>query len=271
MLIFGLMFSVSGCSDQSINNQISVEMPGWIDSLPENEAGQIVRKAVDWAGGWETWMTKENLSYLKSTDYVDTNGLVTRSLQQRHHYILGPEPKFNISWEEDGDQFRIVYDGQQAGKFKNGEAMTDQSSINQAWNSSFGSHYVMCMPFKLADPGTELQYEGIINLPDSSAVHSIKVTYKEGAGSAAGMHTWWYYFDTETYRPVANFLDYGDGYSYTVYESFVSVDGIQMNAVRSSFRAGPELQSIKLSTRYRNSEVEFNVEIPKFLFDFPTR
>jgi len=238
-----------------------------LERLPENEAGRTVKKAIAEAGGWEKWAAKKTFSYVKTMEYFDSTGVRERQLQQLHQYQLQPQFKARINWEEGGDQFVIINDGQQAWKYKNGVEMTDQASRNQAWNSSFGSHYVVSMPFKLTDPGVILTDEGLDTLPGKKAVLALKVAYEKGVGSAGGIHVWRYYFDKETYRLAANFLDYGEGYSFTTYETFKTVDGILVAEERHGYTVNAQKEVGRLRSIYRNEEMQFDVPLADSLFE----
>lgn len=252
----------SASDKESIHYEVSP-----LERLPDQEAGNVVKKAIEEAGGWEKWADKKTLSYTKVIQYFDSMGAMEREIRQLHQYRLHPHLKIKISWEEDGNDYTIINNGQQAWKLKNGQQLTEQSDINHAWNSSFGSHYVMCMPFKLTDPGTVLTYEGLDTLANGQVVHSIKTTYKEGAGSAAGIHTWWYYFDKDDYGLAANFLDYGDGFSYTQYEAFAEIEGIKLNKERKSYSTSADRDLEYVKTVYKNENIQFDVELDNVRFE----
>lgn len=236
-------------------------------NLPNSEAGAIVKKAIDFSGGWKSWSDKRTLTYTKKMQFFDALGNQPREASQLHQYQLRPRFKASITWEENGTVHQIINNGNQAWKFENGKLMTDKEDVNSAWNSSFGSHYVICIPFKLADPGTILTYAGIDTLANKQIVHSIKVVYEKGAGSAGGMHTWWYYFDKDTFKPEANFLDYGDGQSYTQYDSFTEVDGVKINHVRKSYKTNANRDLLYVSTIYTNENIRFNEDFDEGLFE----
>lgn len=237
------------------------------NNLPKNEAGDIIRKSIENAGGWENWTSKKGLQYVKITNYLDSTGAVYRTVRQLHEYNLFPSFKARISWNENGKNFMILNNGHQAWKLEDGKVMTDEASKNSAWNSAFGSHYVMCMPFKLPDPGSQYSLEGKTTLPNGKEVDAIKVSYQEGAGSSAKYHTWWYYFDPGTYQLAANFLDFGKGYDYTEYTAFTEVDGIKLNQQRRSFASDSLRQKIRLSTTYVNEEIKFTTAFPDNYFE----
>lgn len=235
--------------------------------LPDNRAGEIIKKAIEGAGGWEAWTSKKALSYIKIITFYDSTGAVSRVSRQLHEYNLFPSFQARISYEENGKQYIIINNGEQSWKLANGNVMTDEASKNSSWNSSYGSHYVMCMPFKLPDPGSHYEFEGITTLPNGKEVNSIKVTYQKGAGSSALYHTWWYFFDPTTNELAANFLDFTNGYDYTEYTAFVTVDGIKLNQQRKSYKADANRNIIYLSSSYVNEEVQFKDSFPSDYFE----
>ncbi len=263
-------FLVMGCKnsekEEKIEEQVAKES-SQLDNLPKNEAGNIVKESIEHAGGWENWNNKKTLTYTKIIQVVNEKGEVERDIEQLHKYKLKPELKVKITWEENGDKYAIINNSKQAKKYKNGIALEDEESMNSAWNSSFGSQYVMCMPFKLTDPGTVLKYEGIDTLKNGKLVHAVKTTYEEGAGSAAGKHTWTYYFDKDNYELVGNFLDYGDGYSYIQNEKIEEKDGIRVNTARKSFKANSINDITQLTTNYRNEDIQFDLKMDDAMFE----
>ncbi len=144
--------------------------------------------------------------------------------------------------------------------------MTDNKSKNEAWNSSFGSNYVIAMPFKLTDPGTILTYDGIDSTTLDRPVHALKVEYEPGAGSTGGMHTWWYYFDLETYDLAGNFLDYGTGHSLTTYETFANVGDIRLHLKRFSYTSNDDKEKVRLKTIYENEDMGFDNQLNPSIF-----
>ena len=236
------------------------------EALPNNKAGEIIRLAIDRAGGWESWKNKENFSFFKKITHLDSTGAVERSVRQHHTYNLKGGFKARMEWKADDDTYLIVNNGEQAKKYENGEELTDHRSKNEAWNSSFGSHYVIGMPYKLTDPGVTLTYEGIDTVVLERPVHSVKVEYAEGAGSTGGMHQWWYYFETDTYDLAGNYLDYGEGHSFTSYEVFETVKGHRIHNKRYSYLSNESRERVMLRTIYENEEMDFDQSLDKNAF-----
>lgn len=235
--------------------------------LPNNQAGEVVKKAIAYVGGWDKWAVKKNFSFYKNITQLDSTGQEIRTTRQLQQYRLQPSFAARMTWERDGKKYVIVNNGQQAWKYEDGKELTDDKSKNEAWNSSFGSNYVISMPFKLTDPGVIMSYDGLDTLEGNKVVHAVKVEYEKGAGSSGGYHTWWYYFDKDTYDLVANFLDYGNGYSYTSYKTFTNIGGIRMHELRHSHAANAQKEVGRIKTIYANEEMQFDVPFADDLFD----
>jgi hypothetical protein len=231
-----------------------------------SEAEQLVNNAINHSGGMKTWNSKKSLSYVKNIHSYDSVGNLIRTIAQLHRYQLKPSFKANMTWEQDGNKHKIVNNGKQSWRLLNGKIQEDKVSINSAWNSSFGSHYMVSMPFKLKDPGTIFSYEGIDTLSNGRIVHKLMVTYKKGAGSSGGMHRWSYFLNMENHQFVANFLDHGKGYSYTDYETFIQIDSILVTKERNLYASNKNMELTYLKTQYSNSDIQFDVELPEELF-----
>lgn len=235
-------------------------------NLELNPAEKLVNDAIIHAGGMDNWATKKTLSYTKTIQSYDSTGTLLRTVAQAHKYQLRPTFKANMRWKQNGSQYEIINNGKQAWKLIDGAVQKDEASVNNAWNSSFGSHYMVSMPFKLKDPGTLLEYMGIYTLSNKKVVHKLKVTYEKGAGSSGGMHTWHYFLNTENFLFEASFLNHGKGYSYTDYDTFSEVDGLTLTKERESYVANEKKKPIRLKSVYSNSNIRFNEEFSEDLF-----
>ncbi|MGB5371592.1 MAG: hypothetical protein WBN18_14290 [Flavobacteriaceae bacterium] len=183
-LILLVVLLSMGCKDDAKNNRSNQQKEPIHQDL--NEAEKLVDKAIEHSGGMSNWTAKQTLSYIKNIKSYDSTGTLLRTEAQVHRYQLKPSFNANISWEREGNKHEIVNNGKQAWKLVNGEIQDDKASVNSAWNSSFGSQYMVSMPFKLKAPGTILNYEGIDTLSNNRIVHKLKVTYEKGAGSSGG-------------------------------------------------------------------------------------
>ena len=237
------------------------------NQLPNDDAGKIIRDAIQYAGGWDKWLSKKGLTFFKTVNYYDSLGKMTKSSRSLQEINLFTSFKSKASWAENGKQIVVLNNGQQAWRIEDGQIMTDEKSKNSAWNSSFGTHYVTCMPFKLADPGAHFSSEGLIKLPNGKEALSINVTYEDWAGSSGRFHKWKYFFDPKTHQLVAYFLNHGKGYSFTEYVSDTLVEGIRYAVGRNSYDTDATLSFIKLKEAYRNDSMRLVDVFPDAKFE----
>ncbi len=255
------MVTLIACNNSAVEKVVNP-----MDRLADDKAGEVVRKAIEYVGGWDTWAAKNNFSFYKKITHVDSVGKVKRIVKQLHQYKLKDQFKARMTWSMDSSDYMIINDGGEAKKYEKGVELTDDKSKNEAWNSSFGSHYVVAMPYKLTDPGTKLTYVGIDSKTFSKPAHEVKVEYEKGAGSSGGMHVWSYYFDAETYDMVGNYLDYGEGYSFTTYQTSEMVDGLKIHNKRFSHASNENKEILQLKTIYENEAMKFDKDLEANLF-----
>lgn len=248
---------------------LATETRSPVESLPSGRAGDTVRQAIAYAGGWQAWEAKRTVQFRKTTRHVRPDGSAESERVQIHRYRLHPSFAARIEWEEAGKNVVLVNDGREAVKFVDGKRAAGQDETNGARNSTFGSHYVFCMPFKLTDPGARLADAGQAKIGGSLA-RAVRVTYDNGSGDAGGLHTWTYYFDAKSGRLVANHLNYEPGkYDFTEYLDERLIDGLRLATRRYGYGAdargkvGPRVSEIEYE------EIRFDVPLADSLFYLP--
>ncbi len=241
-----------------------------LERLPKDRAGSVVRRAIDYAGGWNVWEATKTVEFRKTTIWYKADGSVERKRVQQHRYVLQPRLHARIEWAEDDNTIVLVNDGYHARKLIAGVVQKGEDTMNEARNATFGSHYVFGMPFKLTDPGARLVYLGRKRLADRTEAQKVRVTYEKGVGDAGGFHTWTYYFDAKTGRLCANHLNYGPGqYDFTEYHDDVDIGGMRVSTRRLGYRAdargrrGPKVSEILYE------EIRRNVPLEDVLFVLP--
>ena len=242
-------------------------VPGYRACAQENSAEKVVEKAIEHCGGWNAWLGTKTIQFRKTTVRFGPDGNATETRVQFHKYILQPSPQMRIDWEMNGSKGVMINNGQEAWKFVNGKPTTTQEDINGARGNTFGSHYVFGIPFKLRDPGTQLEDAGTMTTDDGTLVQKIRTTYAKGAGDAGGMHTWTYMFDPQTGRLVCNHLEYEAGkYDWGEYYDEKPVGSLLVATRRVGYEAdangkvGPK----RAETTY--DQFATNVEFARDLF-----
>ncbi len=234
---------------------------------PDSPAIHLVKKAIDFCGGWEAYTAIEGIDYQKTLHKADSTGQIIANITQRHRYNLFPQFSVRMDWEEGEDIYTIKNNGEESWKWKNKQHLKDQQNINSAFNSSHGSQYVLFIPWKLADPHVQLEYIGLQNLPNGKKGEGVMVNYTKD-NSTTTDHTWWYFFDQESGKPIANFLKSPQGYSYTEYIDYEKIDSIFFHTKRKSYSADSTMKNLVLNTIYDNEEIKLIRSWPKKLFSF---
>ena len=250
---------------------LTLAAPSPLDRLPAGPAGAIVRRAIDHTGGWPAWSSKKTVEFRKTVIRYRPDGSVERRRVQFHRYVLRPEMKGRIEFEEDGKKIVYINSGGQAVKVVDGRLAPAQEDTNSARNNTFGSHYVFTMPFKLTDPGVHLEPAGEERL-GKTRVEKVRVTYDKGAGDAGGMHVWTYYFDKASGRLVANNLKYEAAkYDYTEYLDERPVAGLLLPMRRLGYEADEKGKRGRRNSEILYENVRFDLPMADALFALPRR
>ena len=237
-----------------------------LDRLPADASGAAVRRAIEYAGGWDAWAAKRSVSFRKTIRRFRPDGTVELTRVERHRYRLQPFAS-RMDMEVDGHKTVYVNDGQSAAKWVDGKEMTSEADVNSARNNTFGSHYVFGMPFKLTDPGARLEPAGKEKLADGTIADKVRVSYEKGAGDAGGLHTWTYYFDSRDGRLCANHLTYGpDKYDYTEYYDEKTVGGLRLSTRRLGYHADARGKVGSPFSEIRYDDIRFDGALPRALF-----
>ncbi len=237
------------------------------DLTPE----KLVDKAIEHAAGWEAWTNTKTIQFRKTTQRFNEDGSFKETRVQFHKYVLHPSPQMRIDWEMNGSKGIMINNGKgEAWKFVNGKEATTQEDINGARGNTFGSHYVFGMPFKLRDPGTQLENAGTATMDDGTVVQKIRTTYAKGAGDAGGMHTWTYMFDPQTGRLACNHLQYeADKWDWTEYYDEKAVGSMLLSTRRVGYTADANGKVGQKRSETTYDQIETNVEFPRDLFKAP--
>ena len=229
----------------------------------------IIDRAIAHAGDFDAWQNKKTLSFDKKSISYDSAGNITRQVDQHFDYMMKPEFRAKVSYKLGDTDITLIHDGQKAAKLYNGIESNQQKDIDGAWNSCFGSQYVMCMPYKLKDPGIKAEYLGQVTLSDGVPAQLVKTSYVKGAGSNPD-HIWYYYFEPGTGKLLANSFQGKNNYwDYTRYEKFEKVDGLLMPAVRIGYTADTLNKPDKLISKSEQFNIVFDKNLPADHFKIP--
>ncbi len=261
-IIFFMMIAI--CCQQNNSAETSN-----LAVILDDSSKLIIDRAIEYAGGYDNWLQKKSISFDKKSISYDTSGNVIRQVEQHFDYMMKPEFRSKITYMLNDTAITVIHDGQRARKLYNGKVSNKQKDIDGAWNSSFGSQFVMCMPYKLKDPGIKAEYLGRVKLTDGLLAQVIKTSYVKGAGSNPD-HIWYYYFEPGTGKLLANSLNWkNSNWDYTRYEQFEKADGLMMPALRKGYSADTLNSPGKMISESRHSNIVINKEFPEDHFKIP--
>ena len=250
-----LLIMAFSCKQKNID---SSKLPVSMD----DSSRLILDRAIAYAGGYDTWQQKKTLSFDKKSISYDSAGNVTREIDQHFDYMMKPEFRAKATYMLHDTAITLIHDGQQARKFYNAKVSTDQKDIDGAWNSLYGSQFVMCMPYKLKDPGIKAEYIGQVTLSNGVPAQVVKTSYIKGAGSNPD-HIWYYYFEPGTGKLLANSLNGKNNYwDYTRYSEFEKANGLLMPSIRKGYTADSLNKPDKFISESRHFNIVFDKEFP---------
>lgn len=226
----------------------------------------IIDRAIAYAGGYDAWQQKKTLSFDKKSISYDSTGKNIREIDQHLDYMMKPEFRAKVTYMLHDTAITLLHDGQKARKLYNGKVSEEQKDIDGAWNSGYGSQFVMCMPYKLKDPGIKAEYVGQMRLTDGAPAQVVKTSYIKGAGSNPD-HVWYYYFEPGTGKLLANSLSEKNNYwDYTRYEDFEKAGGLLMPSIRKGYTASALNKPGKLISESRHFNIVFDKDLPEDYF-----
>lgn len=163
------------------------------DNSHKSKAQEVVEKSIDFSGSLEKWQKIRTIEYSKKTRLLVENGSIEKEITQYHEYILKPFKQIKISWTVEKDTFLILQNDSISYKLKNNNIVEKGDKVASIVNSSI---YVLGMPFKLLDKGTNLIYEGQEISKKNDTLNIIKASYdtKKYLNHSSD-DEWWYYFD----------------------------------------------------------------------------
>ncbi len=224
-----VMISIVACKQKTTTNKTSST------ATMDDSSRTIINRALAYAGGYDAWQQKKTLSFDKKIIMYDSIGNVKRETEQHIDFQLQPDFRAKMTYMRNDTAITLLYDGQNAHKFFNDIEAKKEKDNDGGHGSIFGSYYVMCMPYKLKDPGAKAQYIGALTLTDGTPAQVIKMTYIK-SGDTYADDSWYYYF-APSGKLLANTFQGKDSWDFTRYERFEKADGLAMPAERTGYTA----------------------------------
>jgi hypothetical protein len=207
-------------------------------------------------GGLTNWNAMHSLKYKKSYELYLESGEVEKSAKQIHDYQLIPNVLIRILSNEGNDKKEIVFENEEIKEYVN-DTLNEQASQESLTNNMQSSLFVINQPFKLADDGPNLRYEGIKTLNSDEEVHVLRAVYNSTShDNLTTSDTWWIYFDKDTYLMTGYMVKHLDHYSRVRNLETVEVGGFHFPKSRKSWRVSEQGDILYLRASYEYSNFE---------------
>lgn len=224
--------------------------------IKDNEARALLQKGIERAGGLEAWNNLQTLHFEKYFALYDSTGAVETEARQVHDYRFLPNQQINISWNAGGALHKMVYENGQAGKTIDGQ-IDASANAPSLLNNVLSATFVISIPFKLLDEGTELRYLGVDTLEDNQVVEVLQANYHpDEHDNLTTPDTWHHYFDRDDFTLVAYKVRHADHYSYVKNLGYTTAGGFLFPTERVSYRVDEDRNILYLRAAYEYSDYE---------------
>ncbi len=224
--------------------------------IKSSEVKSFLEKVFEKNGGLANWNAIKTLKYKKNYELYLVSGEVEMAAQQIHDYTLLPNMSINIISEEGDDKKEIVFEQGQIKEYVN-DKLNKQANQESLTNNMQSSLFVIGQPFKLADEGPELTYEGTKTLNSGEEVHVLKAIYNSvSADNLTTSDTWWVYFDKDTYLMTGYTVKHLDHYSLVRNIESIELAGFHFPKLRKSWRVNDSGEILYLRASYKYSDYE---------------
>lgn len=191
-LFFVFLFCVTACD----RHRPEEARPGPV--LPEGEAGEVLRRAIEAAGGWGRWIAMKDVAFVSTLNILDPARQVASEsigwfMAPLHAGMLARMDSIGlpneVTFGVDGEDTWIVSDGQEV-EAPGQLALTRFSLVsNLFW---------FALPFSLAESAVAITDLGTIDGEEGVRWHRLKVFFEPPNPGVPGE---WFvlYFNTETW------------------------------------------------------------------------
>lgn len=146
--------------------------------LPDDDAGRVVARAIEAAGGWENWMRHRDVSYVSTLTVFDS---LTRPVSETiflHRTMLHDGVKTRLESIGLGEEVLFAFDGESEWMLQGDRLVTEPARTAFTRFHALSSVFWFSLPFVLAELPCEMTYLGSETDGDSR-VEKVRVVYPE--------------------------------------------------------------------------------------------
>lgn len=165
--------------------------------LPAGDAGRVLQRAIDAAGGWERWRRVRDVAYIGTLTIVDPGREVTSDSIGWFMAPLHDGPLARMDSIGLPTEVRFGVDAERTWIRSDGEPVLAPGQLALTRFDLVSSLFWFTLPFRLAEQPAELSYAGRENGPDGTSWDKLRAEFPERDPAVPGR---WLvlYVDTET-------------------------------------------------------------------------
>ncbi len=217
----------------------------------------VLLRAFEQAGGLDNYRKIRSIRYDKRSVLYNSDGSVESEVSQTHVYGLKPQLTGRIQWNDGEESHEIRFMDNVGKKYVNDTLVDDAGAATRAFLSAY---YVLFMPYKLADEGTDLFYDAQVQL-ETGLADVIRAEYApDDHENHSTQDTWWYYFDVNSGEYVASVVYHEPTYALIENTETTTVEGFTFNTYRKSYRVNSiyDKEYLRGEFWYSNYQVELD-------------
>lgn len=198
----------------------------------------------------QNWEDLDTIQFYKTTRLYLEDDTLEDSTYQLHTYVLYPDMNGKYSWKEDDKEFEVVYDNGFVMMNENGKDIAlSETNIEKYKLSFLGAQFVICLPFKLNDPGVQLSYEGS-DIFNGRQVEVLKASYNAELDNHTKSHDWWHYFDKKTYKYLGYKVYHSPTYAKVYNIGTADIQGVTFPEYRRTYRVDADDNELYLRAEF---------------------
>lgn len=248
MTLTFVLFALYSCSSETNIDPL--------EQIKDLEVKRVLEKGFAASGGLDTYGNIDSIVFQKKTILYLQDGAIESEVIQEHRYSISPSLSGEITWQDSIGDHKLVFEDDQGQKYVNGKLLPTESE--KAKKSFFSNYYVLLLPFKLLDEGTQLSYDGKKKLPGGGTADVIKATYDPGSNKNHSTSDDWYlFFDEKSGHVLGNLVYHAPTYAFIENKNTTDEHPLRMNLYRQTWRTDKELNKEYLRGEFWYSNYHF--------------